>query len=91
LPLPGGRQRKKDRKIAKNAEKLHFSASIYYICTMFENPGGGKPLLPAADAHAINRKVNLRLFDRFAKFFATKKSQLFNHYLKQKLLILKYY
>jgi len=44
-----GVHRKKDRKIAKNDRKI---ASIYYICTMFENPGGHGLPTPAADVHA---------------------------------------
>jgi len=37
-PLPGGVNEK------KNTEKL---ASLYYICTMYENPGGGGARPPA--------------------------------------------
>jgi len=39
-----GGQRKNGRKIAKKAEKQHYLSSIYYICTMYENPGGHGPL-----------------------------------------------
>jgi len=46
-PLPGGegRQRKKDRKIAKNTENITFKP-LYYICIMYENPGGARPPCP---------------------------------------------
>jgi len=48
----GEANEKKDRKIAKKAKKIALLASIYYICTMFENPGGATAsLIPAADAH----------------------------------------
>jgi len=49
-------ERKKDRKLAKNNEKTHYlafsrgkGAFIYYICTIYENPGGeerARPPLP---------------------------------------------
>jgi len=46
---------KKYRKIAKKGRKIALlSASIYYICTVFENPGGGGhglPLPPNGDVH----------------------------------------
>jgi len=37
-----------NRKIAKNDQKI---ASIYYICTMYENQGG--PRLSASAAHVL--------------------------------------
>jgi len=42
----------KDRKIAKKGRKIAL-LSFYYICTMYENPGGARP--PAADAHKSNQ------------------------------------
>jgi len=54
-PLPGGGTEKKTKnskktpKNCKNLRKQHFLASLYYICTMYKNPGEPRPL--AADAH----------------------------------------
>jgi len=44
----GGERKKKNKKKQKKAEKthMHILASIYYIHTMFENPGG--PWAPPA-------------------------------------------
>jgi len=49
---------KDDRKVAKKDRKIELQASIYYICAMYENPGGPRPPVADADAHVyIARKV----------------------------------
>jgi len=47
-----GEQRKKDQKIAKKGGKITL-LSLYYICTMFENPG---PPAPPTDAHGPKKR-----------------------------------
>jgi len=56
----GGRQRKKDRKIAKKHQKIALLSRFYYICIMYENPGEGMALPPAADAHAVTTSLTAR-------------------------------
>jgi len=40
-------------------EKYHFQASIYYICTMYKNPGEHEPPVPAADAYGQKLGTNI--------------------------------
>jgi len=54
-PHPGGRAREKIPKIVKKHRKISLLSPLYYICNMYENPGGPRLLLPlASDAHAYN-------------------------------------
>jgi len=47
-----GATKKRSKIVKNNNKKQQYLASIYYICTMFENPGGDMAILPpAADAH----------------------------------------
>jgi len=82
-PLPGGANRKKDRKIA-----LFTAASIYYICTMYENPGKARlpcPQLPTPmpttltdmteQVSAIRRKMKevIKVFSPYFEMYSNSK------------------
>jgi len=54
--LPGGQGGSNGKKI----EKQHYLASIYYICTMYENPGGPRPPSPRCRRTCMDRNY-LRL------------------------------